>query len=75
MNGRVRKPNVKESTHAQSSIILASILMQNNKSFSDLGGHGLLWLKQMEEFKVVHLQQHACDLAGQFRLSTIEINS
>jgi hypothetical protein len=72
MNGRVRKPN--ESTHAQSSILLASILMQNNKSFSNLGGHGLLRLKQMKELKVVHLQQHASDLAGQFRLSTIVIN-
>jgi hypothetical protein len=61
--------------HAQSSLVLASELMQNSKSFTDLGSHGLLRIKQMKQFKVVHLQQHASDLASQLRLSTIAINS
>jgi hypothetical protein len=58
--------------HAQSSLILASELLQNSKGFSNLGGHGFWRFKQMKEFKVIHLQQHASDLASQLRFSTID---
>lgn len=46
--------------------------MQDSKGLVDLSGEGLAVLEQVEELRVVHLQQHASNLASQLRLrSTI----
>lgn len=47
------------------------VLLQHSDGLVDLGLQGLLRLQQQQQLAVVHLQQHAGDLAGQLRLQAL----
>lgn len=46
--------------------------MQDGESLSDLGTQGIGGLQEVKELGVVHLQQHAGDLASEFGLGTVD---
>lgn len=52
-----------------SSFFLREIV-EYSESLVDLGSHSISGLKEVEEFCVVHLEQHASNLASQLRLRT-----
>ena len=47
-------------------------LVQDIKSLSDLGIESLLGVEEVQKLVVVHLEQHACDLTGELRLSAVK---
>lgn len=42
--------------------------MQHGEGLIDLGGHSIGGVKEVEELCIVHLKQHASNLASKFRL-------
>mmetsp|Transcript_6690 Transcript_6690/g.15235 ORF Transcript_6690/g.15235 Transcript_6690/m.15235 type:complete len:214 (-) Transcript_6690:1841-2482(-) len=52
--------------------ILNGMRLQNLKSFLNLGTQCLGTFQQVEQFRIIHFQQHACNLTGKFRLGVVD---
>ena len=49
---------------ATCTLLLGGVILEHRQCLVDFASHSLLVLEEVEELSVVHLEQHASDLAG-----------
>eukprot|EP00054_Salpingoeca_dolichothecata_P013759 m.76961 g.76961 ORF g.76961 m.76961 type:complete len:670 (-) comp20641_c0_seq1:217-2226(-) len=52
---------------------LAGVLLQHSHSFLHLGAKSSRVFEQMQQFRVIHFQKHASNLASKFRVSEVNL--